>query len=276
MIGLTDIKQVVDEIIDSARIQKQRSEMGMDSYKTSLHMVFTGNPGSAKTTVARLITQIFTKEGILKTGNYIECGRADLVGQYVGHTAIKVKKAFERAKGGVLFIDEAYSLVDGYRGHYGDEAINTIVQEMENNRENTVVIFAGYPKPMQRFLDANEGLRSRIGFQLEFPDYNAQELLAILELMLNERAYSLSDNAKAKALELFEQAATQNDFGNGRFVRNLLEQMIMQQSLRIYDEDSHRSWDKDSISILTAADIPRDILPKSQNTKTKVIGFHCA
>ena len=176
----------------------------------------------------------------------------------------------------MLFIDEAYSLVDGYRGHYGDEAINTIVQEMENNRENTIVIFAGYPKPMQRFLDANEGLRSRIGFQLEFPDYNAQELLAILELMLNERAYSLSDNAKAKALELFEQAATQNDFGNGRFVRNLLEQMIMQQSLRIYDENSDRSWDKDSISILTAADIPSDMLPKSQNTRTKVIGFHCA
>ena len=101
-------------------------------------------------------------------------------------------------------------------------------------------------------------------------------MLAILELMLNERAYSLSDNAKAKALELFEQAATQNDFGNGRFVRNLLEQMIMQQSLRIYDEDSDRSWDKDSISILTAADIPSDMLPKSQNTRTKVIGFHCA
>ena len=147
---------------------------------------------------------------------------------------------------------------------------------MENDREDTIVIFAGYPKPMQRFLDANEGLRSRIGFQLEFPDYNAQELLAILELMLKERAYSLSDGAKAKAIDIFEQAAKQSDFGNGRFVRNLLEQMIMQQSLRIYDEDSDISWDKDSISMLTAADIPSDILPNSQNKETKSIGFHCA
>ena len=242
----------------------------------SRHMLFTGNPGTAKTTVARLLAQIFAKEGITDAPTFIECGRADLVGQYLGHTAVKVKKAFERAKGGVLFIDEAYSLVDGYRGHYGDEAINTIVQEMENNRENTVVIFAGYPKPMQRFLDANEGLRSRIGFHLEFPDYDAQDLLAILELMLKERTYILSNGAKAKALEIFKQAAKQSDFGNGRFVRNLLEQMIMQQSLRIYDEGSDRSWDKDSISILTAADIPSDILPPSPNTETKVIGFNCA
>ena len=276
MIGLASVKQTAKKLIATFKVQKKRQSLGLDKMGFSRHMLFTGNPGTAKTTVARLLAQIFAKEGITDAPTFIECGRADLVGLYVGHTAIKVKKAFERAKGGVLFIDEAYSLVDGYRGHYGDEAINTIVQEMENNRENTIVIFAGYPKPMQRFLDANEGLRSRIGFQLEFPDYNAQELLAILELMLNERAYSLSDNAKAKALELFEQAATQNDFGNGRFVRNLLEQMIMQQSLRIYDENSDRSWDKDSISILTAADIPSDMLPKSQNTRTKVIGFHCA
>ena len=276
MIGLASVKQTAKKLIATFKVQKKRQSLGLDKMGFSRHMLFTGNPGTAKTTVARLLAQIFAKEGITDAPTFIECGRADLVGQYVGHTAIKVKKAFERAKGGVLFIDEAYSLVDGYRGHYGDEAINTIVQEMENNRENTIVIFAGYPKPMQRFLDANEGLRSRIGFQLEFPDYNAQELLAILELMLNERAYSLSDNAKAKALELFEQAATQNDFGNGRFVRNLLEQMIMQQSLRIYDENSDRSWDKDSISILTAADIPSDMLPKSQNARTKVIGFHCA
>ena len=142
MIGLKDMKQVVDEIIDSARIQKIRSGMGMDSYKTSLHMVFTGNPGTAKTTVARLITQIFVKEGILDTGKYVECGRADLVGKYVGWTAKTVRSKFREAKGGVLFIDEAYSLVDDSNS-FGDEAINTIVQEMENQRDDVIVIFAG-------------------------------------------------------------------------------------------------------------------------------------
>ena len=276
MIGLDSVKQTAKKLIATFKVQKQRQSLGLDKMGFSRHMLFTGNPGTAKTTVARLLAQIFAKEGITATPTFIECGRADMVSEYVGHTAIKVKSVFKRAKGGVLFIDEAYSLVDGYRGHYGDEAINTIVQEMENDREDTIVIFAGYPKPMQRFLDANEGLRSRIGFQLEFPDYNVQELLAILELMLKERAYSLSDGAKAKAIDIFEQAAKQSDFGNGRFVRNLLEQMIMQQSLRIYDEDSDISWDKDSISMLTAADIPSDILPNSQNKETKSIGFHCA
>ena len=154
MVGLENIKKLVDEIIDSARIQKLRSEMGMDSFKTSLHMVFTGNPGSAKTTVARLITQIFVKEGILSTGKYVECGRADLVGKYVGWTAKEVRKRFREAKGGVLFIDEAYSLVDGSNS-FGDEAINTIVQEMENHRDDVIVIFAGLTSERSRQLHRN-------------------------------------------------------------------------------------------------------------------------
>jgi len=123
-----------------------RSDLGLEQQKTSLHMVFTGNPGSAKTTVARLLAEIFSKEGILKSGEFIECGRVDLVGEYVGWTAPAVKKQFRMAKGGVLFIDEAYSLVENTRGSFGDEAINTIVQEMENHRDNVIVIFAGYPK----------------------------------------------------------------------------------------------------------------------------------
>ena len=197
------------------------------------------------------------------------------MGQYVGQTAVKVKKVFEAAKGGVLFIDEAYSLLDGYRGYYGDEAIATIVQEMENNRKDTIVIFAGYPEQMARFLDVNEGLRSRIGFQLAFPDYSANELLEILELMLKEREYTLSADAKAKSLVVFEQALKNADFGNGRFVRNLLEQMIMQQSLRIFSEGNAREWDKDSISLLTADDIPQGMVPKAK-VEPKGIGFRCA
>lgn len=276
MIGLQSVKETAKKIIATFKVQKKRQNLGMDSMSFSRHMLFTGNPGTAKTTVARLLAQIFAKEGILPTPTFVECGRSDLVAKYVGHTAVNVKKMFEKAKGGVLFIDEAYSLVDHYRGSFGDEAINTIVQEMENNREDTIVIFAGYPQPMQDFLKTNEGLRSRIGFQLDFPDYSVEELQQILELMLEEREYTLSEEAKAKSLELFEAATKQPDFGNGRYVRNVLEQMIMQQSLRIFDEDKDKSWDRDSISLLTAADVPSNMLPAKKEQKAKVIGFNCA
>ena len=275
MIGLTEAKKVILQALNYHKAQKLFADKGMKVDRPAMHMVFTGNPGTAKTTVARLMAQIFAKEGITATSNFVECGRSDLVGQYVGKTAVKVKKVFEAAKGGVLFIDEAYSLLDGYRGYYGDEAIATIVQEMENNRKDTIVIFAGYPEQMARFLDVNEGLRSRIGFQLAFPDYSANELLEILELMLKEREYTLSADAKAKSLLVFEQALKNADFGNGRFVRNLLEQMIMQQSLRIFSEGNAKEWDKDSISLLTADDIPQGMVPKAK-VEPKGIGFHCA
>ena len=202
MVGLSEIKKIVDEIIDNAHIQKIRSEMGMDSYKTSLHMVFTGNPGSAKTTVARLIAQIFLKEEILDTGKYIECGRADLVGKYVGWTAKTVRSKFREAKGGILFIDEAYSLVDDSNS-FGDEAINTIVQEMENHRDDVIVIFAGYPDKMKDFLNKNEGLRSRIAFYLDFPDYNADELTEIIKLMADKKGYKLDKKIESTCHEIF-------------------------------------------------------------------------
>ena len=274
MIGLKEVKKTAMKIIATFKVQKVRESLGLDKMSFSRHMLFTGNPGTAKTTVARLMSQMFSKEGITSTATFKECGRSDLVGQYVGQTALKVKKVFEQAKGGVLFIDEAYSLLDGYRGYYGDEAIATIVQEMENNRKDTIVIFAGYPEQMAKFLDVNEGLRSRIGFQLDFPDYNADELLAILELMLKEREYTLSADAKIQSKAVFEEAVKQVDFGNGRFVRNLLEQMIMQQSLRLFSQGDVKEWDKDSISLLTAADVPTNRVhtPKEQN---KSIGFCC-
>lgn len=275
MVGLSKVKETAQKIIAAFAVQRKREHLGLDKLSFSRHMLFTGNPGTAKTTVARLMAQIFALEGITNKATFVECGRADLIGEYVGQTAIKVKAKFREARGGVLFIDEAYSLVDGYRGYYGDEAINTIVQEMENNREDTIVIFAGYPKPMQRFLDANEGLRSRIGFHIDFPDYSAEELLQILELMLQEKSYTLSEDAKLKSLELFEQASHQVDAGNGRFVRNLLEQMIMQQSMRIYSDASDKKWDKDSISMLTAADVPNNLLSGKKSQAVKTIGFHC-
>lgn len=275
MIGLKEIKKTAMKIIATFKIQKVRESLGLDKMSFSRHMLFTGNPGTAKTTVARLMAQIFAKEGITSTATFIECGRSDLVGQYVGQTALKVKKVFEQAKGGVLFIDEAYSLLDGYRGYYGDEAIATIVQEMENNRKDTIVIFAGYPDQMAKFLDINEGLRSRIGFHLDFPDYGADDLLAILELMLKEREYSLTSDAKMQILTVFKEAVKQVEFGNGRFVRNLLEQMIMQQSFRLFSEGNVKEWDKESISLLTAADVPTNMVTITK-TQDNSIGFRCA
>ena len=272
MIGLKDMKQVVDEIIDSARIQKIRSGMGMDSYKTSLHMVFTGNPGTAKTTVARLITQIFVKEGILDTGKYVECGRADLVGKYVGWTAKTVRSKFREAKGGVLFIDEAYSLVDDSNS-FGDEAINTIVQEMENHRDNVIVIFAGYPDKMKDFFAKNEGLRSRIAFHLDFPDYNAEELVDILKLMADKKGYKLNPDIERKCLEIFAQAVKKEEFGNGRYVRNLLEQAMMAQSRRITKEYAGKKITRKALTTLKPEDFDVNASKLIEKETKRTIGF---
>lgn len=272
MVGLTEIKKVVDEVINSARIQKMRSEMGMDSFKTSLHMEFTGNPGSAKTTVARLIAQILAKEGVLDTGKYVECGRADLVGKYVGWTAKQVRSKFREARGGVLFIDEAYSLVDDYNS-FGDEAINTIVQEMENYRNDTIVIFAGYPKKMKAFLEKNEGLRSRIAFHLDFPDYNGEELTEIFKLMVNDKGYKLDDGVESKVREIFESACKNEEFGNGRFARNLLEQAMMAQSARIMKENRGKKISKKTLAILKPEDFDVNIKNQYAKDERKPFGF---
>ena len=272
MIGLKDMKQVVDEIIDSARIRKIRSGMGMDSYKTSLHMVFTGNPGTAKTTVARLITQIFVKEGILDTGKYVECGRADLVGKYVGWTAKTVRSKFREAKGGVLFIDEAYSLVDDSNS-FGDEAINTIVQEMENHRDDVIVIFAGYPDKMKEFFAKNEGLRSRIAFHLDFPDYSAEELVDILKLMADKKGYKLNPDIERKCLEIFAQAVKKEEFGNGRYVRNLLEQAMMAQSRRITKEYAGKKITRKALTTLKPEDFDVNASKLIEKETKRTIGF---
>jgi SpoVK/Ycf46/Vps4 family AAA+-type ATPase len=272
MVGLAEIKKVVDEVIDSARIQKLRSEMGMDSYKTSLHMVFTGNPGSAKTTVARLIAQIFVKEGILRSGKFVECGRADLVGKYVGWTAKTVREKFREARGGILFIDEAYSLVDDTNS-YGDEAINTIVQEMENNRENVIVIFAGYPQKMEEFLTRNEGLRSRIAFHLDFPDYNADELLEILKLMVKHKGYCMDKAVYDRCYGIFEEVCQREEFGNGRFVRNLLEQAMMSQSSRIIRENKGKKVSRKTLKTLKIEDFDVNISKQLLKDRKNPIGF---
>lgn len=232
MIGLTEVKKEIERIVNYFKIRNRKAK-SMEGQRPSMHMAFTGNPGTAKTTVARLFGEILFEEGILPNGKFVEVGRKDLVGMFVGHTAHCVKRAFEQANGGVLFIDEAYSLVDHHANSFGDEAINTIVQEMENHRSDTVVIFAGYPQPMEEFLSRNPGLRSRLAAQIPFADYNAEELCTIAAGMAKESGYRLSGGCMEKMNEIFSRAIETPDFGNGRFARNLLEQASMAQASRL-------------------------------------------
>ncbi len=237
MIGLSEAKRVIEQAIAYFKVQKLFADRGLTGNRPSMHMVFTGNPGTAKTTVARLLAKILRDNGILSAGYFREVGRADLVGKYVGWTANIVKENFEKAKGGVLFIDEAYSLVDDRAGLYGDEAINTIVQEMENQREDIVVILAGYPAKMEMLLACNPGLRSRIAFHVPFPDYSPSELYEITELFAKNKGIRLSDGVKDKLLSIYARAAIQKDFGNGRFVRNIIEKALMKQASRLIKMD---------------------------------------
>ena len=233
MVGLESAKEVISKAIAKFKLDKICMDRGIQRDRGSMHMVFTGNPGTAKTTVARLCAEILNDEKILPTGNFVEVGRGDLVGDHVGETAHIVKKRFREAQGGVLFIDEAYALCDNLKGGFGDEAINTIVQEMENHREDTLVIFAGYPAPMKEFLDRNPGMKSRIAFQVTFNDYSTDELCKITELMASKKQMSITDAAMDKLRADFDAARVNSDYGNGRYVRKLLEEAEMNLANRV-------------------------------------------
>lgn len=270
MIGLASAKDVIDRALDYYKAQKLFHELGMEERRPAMHMVFTGNPGTAKTSVARLFSRIMKENGLLANGNLVEVGRSDLVGKYVGWTAQIVKDYFTKARGGVLFIDEAYSLVDGKEGYYGDEAINTIVQEMENHRDSTVVIFAGYPAEMETFLERNPGLRSRIAFHVPFEDYTAPELYAITELMAKKSGQRLESSVREKLLPTLTFARHQADFGNGRFVRNLLEKARMKQAGRLVRMDVEKVT-RDDVSLLIPEDFELELtLPRQEK---RCIGF---
>lgn len=271
MVGLTEQKALIEQIIAAHRVQKMRMDMNLDKQKAALHMSFTGNPGSAKTTVARLIAQILARDGVLETGRFVECGRADLVAKYVGWTAKAVREKFRLARGGVLFIDEAYSLSDGEHATFGDEAINTIVQEMENNRDNVIVIFAGYPDKMKDFLERNEGLRSRIAFHVEFPDYTPDELTDIFKLMAKRRGYKISDEVAEHCRKIFKRVAKKKNFGNGRFVRTLLEQAWLKQSQRIIKEHENGEVTKDDLTRFEVEDFDVNVDKKLSNERK--LGF---
>ena len=269
MIGLKQAKRMIDKSLNYYKAQKLFKDLGVQSGHPSMHMVFTGNPGTAKTTTARLLAAIMKENGLLAQGKLYELGRSDLVGKYVGWTASIVKEKFQKAKGSILFIDEAYSLLDGHTGLYGDEAINTIVQEMENCREDTVVIFAGYPVEMEQFLSRNPGLRSRIAFHISFDDYTAEELYQITQLIVEEKGMLLSEGVREKLLPIFEAATERPDFGNGRFARNLVEKALMNQADRLIQRNPEMLTRKEA-TLLKAEDFEK---PEERKCQKTTIGF---
>lgn len=269
MVGLAEAKKVIVQALNYRKAQKIFAEKGMKTDKPTMHMVFTGNPGTAKTTVARLFARILRENNLLSKGKLIEVGRGDLVGKYVGWTAPMIQKKFEAARGSVLFIDEAYSLADDRDGSFGDEAINTIVQEMENHREDVVVIFAGYPDKMEGFLQKNPGLRSRIAYHVPFADYSTDELCEIADLIASKKGLKLSDTAREKLESVFAAARSESDFGNGRYARNVIEKAKMAQATRLLgmEYDSIRSSD---IATICAEDIE---IPAAKKKESRQIGF---
>ena len=271
LIGLENAKRVIDEAIAYFKMESFMAKRNLKISSPSRHMVFYGAPGTAKTTVARLFAQIMKENGVLSKGELVEVGRKDLVGKYVGWTAMQVERVFKIAEGSVLFIDEAYSLVDGRDKLYGQEAINTIVQMMENMRENTIVIFAGYEKEMKEFINQNPGLRSRIPFHVHFPDYSDSELLEILKLVASKNNYSLTEGAECKARDIFKTASLSRDFGNGRFVRNLFEKATMKKALRLSSSLDDFISDTELLTLREEDfEMPEEY---SNERKTRVIGF---
>ena len=272
MIGLESVKKVINKAAANFKFNKLCMERGISKDKASLHMVFTGNPGTAKTTVARLFANILKDEKVLSSGIFVETGRADLVGDHVGSTAKMVKRKFKEAQGGVLFVDEAYSLCDGHTGGFGDEAINTLVQEMENHREDVIVIFAGYPKPMEEFLDRNPGMKSRIAFEVQFEDYTVDELVDIAKLMVSDKNMSITEEAIAKLRSNFEIVSKSEDYGNGRYVRKMLEEAEMNLAERCFRYDASDITDE-LLTTIEAEDIPET---KLNDASSKIrIGFAC-
>lgn len=235
LIGLSSVKSEINTLTNYIKVQKMREEKGMKVSPVSLHCVFTGNPGTGKTTVARIVSEIYKELGLLQKGHLVETDRSGLVAEYVGQTAVKTNKIIDSALDGILFIDEAYSLVDGGNSDYGKEAISTLLKRMEDDRDRLVVILAGYTEDMKRFIDSNPGLQSRFNRYIEFPDYSADELFQIFESSTKKYEYTLTEEAAAELKSILNNAVEHKDknFGNGRFVRNLFEKVIENQANRI-------------------------------------------
>ncbi len=255
LVGLDSVKEQVRTLIAFLQIQRERQRRGLSEVPTSQHLVFLGNPGTGKTTMARLVAEMYGSIGLLERGHLVEVDRASLVGQYVGHTAFKTNRAIRRALDGVLFIDEAYALAPPGPASldFGSEAIETLIKRMEDHRDRLVVIVAGYPKLMHQFLDSNPGLRSRFAREIEFPDYSSDELVSITRSMAETAEYRLADGVADALLVIYDKAHRADGFGNGRYARNLFEQAINRQALRLAVGEVE-ALDEDELATLTTDD----------------------
>jgi Holliday junction resolvasome RuvABC ATP-dependent DNA helicase subunit len=253
LVGLAAVKAEVKLVTNLLRVEKLRRDRGLPVVEHSRHLVFTGNPGTGKTTVARLLGQIYRTLGVVEKGQLVETDRAGLVAGYIGQTAIKVKEVFASAMGGVLLVDEAHALARGNDNDFGHEAIDMMVKLMEDHRDDVILIVAGYPDEMATFLDANPGLRSRFPKTIYFEDYSNDELLAIFEGMCDKARYRLTDGARAALLAHVSARARDRGFGNARLVRNLFEAAVATQASRVVDLPD---LSDEALVTLEAADIP--------------------
>lgn len=246
LVGMEEMKRCIKEIYAWIYVNKKRDEQGLRAGRQALHMMFKGNPGTGKTTVARLIGKLFHKMNVLSKGHLIEAERADLVGEYIGHTAQKTRDLVKKALGGILFIDEAYSLGRGGEKDFGKEAIDTLVKHMEDRQHDFILILAGYSQEMDYFLSLNPGLQSRFPLVIDFPDYTTDQLMEIAYLMLDEREYVISREAERKlrehlvALRSFQSSVS---FSNGRYIRNVIEKSIRAQAMRLLHENCYEKMD---------------------------------
>lgn len=258
LIGLREVKRTLAEVTAFSLIQAKRTQLHLKADPTALHMLFKGNPGTGKTTVARILGNIFKEINILSKGHLVEVERADLVGEFIGHTAQKTKEMIKKSLGGIMFIDEAYTLAQGGEKDFGQEAIATLVKAMEDYREDIIVILAGYSNEMNRFIRSNPGLRSRFPIHIDFCDYDNEELFLIALQMYAERDYQLSNRCRWKLKnELNNFIRTRHPHsGNARYVRNLVEKSIRLQALRIIDKEGLSRRD---LMIIEDTDLPEII-----------------
>ena len=264
LVGLDSVKDKVKDLIAYQKVQKMRRDNNLHSVKNTLHLAFLGNPGTGKTTVARIVGRIYKQLGLLSKGHFVEVSRTDLIAGYQGQTALKVKKVIEKAKGGTLFIDEAYSLTENdHSDSYGRECLTELTKALEDYRDDLAVIVAGYTEPMQKFFESNPGLRSRFSTFIEFEDYSVRELEEILVDMCAKNDYELSESAK-KLLHIYLENkvnSKEENFANGRMIRNLYEELVMNHARRVFNMET-----PNIVDLKTILDVDFNQLP-NQNLK---------